>query len=56
LRLESVPLPPLHFPNNSRFYNIYYDLAQPENAYLQLQIYALARGGSITPLPETGSS
>src|SRR5207237_3533074 len=32
--------------------NIYYDLAQPENAYLQGQTYALSGGGSITPLPE----
>jgi hypothetical protein len=35
--------------------NLYYDLRQPENAYLNGQSYALAGGGMIVPVPEPGA-
>ena len=34
--------------------NVYYDLGEAANAYLGGQSYALAGGGSISPVPEPG--
>jgi hypothetical protein len=35
--------------------NLYYDPAQPGNAYLNEESYALANGGMIIPIPEPAS-